>query len=83
MKVTLIPNWRQAHRMWSVRIAAVLSLLSVAQAEILPLVGFAIPPKYFPWVTAVLGVSVIVFRQIRQNLEALATEHPPVEAGGE
>lgn len=68
MTITLIPNWRQARRMLSVQIATALSLLSVAQAEILPLVGFAIPPKYFPWVTAVLGVSIVVFRLVKQNL---------------
>lgn len=58
----LIPEWRQAHKLDTVQLAALLTLLSVLQAEVLPLLQFAIPPQYWPWVTAGFGVAIALLR---------------------
>lgn len=67
--MTLIDNWPRCWRLTSVQAALVLVLLNiatVAQEQLLPLFGFAIPPHILPWVNAVLGLAVIVLRAIAQ-----------------
>lgn len=63
----LIPEWRQHWRFNSVRLAAVLVLLSAAQADLLPLVQPIIPAKYWPYVTFGLGAAIWVFRILQQQ----------------
>lgn len=62
----LIPEWRQAWRMDSVRAAAALTALSMIQAEVLPLVEFAVPAQYWPYITGAFGVALIVLRMRAQ-----------------
>lgn len=62
----LITNWRRCWRLRSVQAAALLSLFSVLQAEVLPLIEFAVPARYWPWVSAVVGVAIVVLRIIQQ-----------------
>ncbi len=63
----LIPDWRLAWRFASVRAAALLTLLSIVQAEVLPLIQFAIPAGAWPYVTAGFGIAIIVVRLIAQQ----------------
>lgn len=68
-RLQLIPGWRRAWRLSSVRAAAVLVLLPIAEAlqqQLLPLFQFAIPPAAWPWVSAVCGTAVIVLRLLAQ-----------------
>lgn len=58
----LIPEWREAHHLDTVQLGSLLALLSVLQAEVLPLLQFAIPPQYWPWVTAAFGVAIVLLR---------------------
>lgn len=58
----LIPEWREAWRFTSVQAAAVLTLLSMLQAEVLPLIQFAVPPHLWPYVTASFGVAIVMLR---------------------
>lgn len=62
----LVPNWRKAHRMLSVQLAAVLGVLSFLQDQVLPLYQFAIPPRYWPWVSAGFATAIAIGRVIRQ-----------------
>lgn len=62
----LIPEWRQAWRMDSVRAAAALTALSVIQAEVLPLIEFAVPAQFWPYITGAFGVAMIVLRMRAQ-----------------
>ncbi|VFR86501.1 hypothetical protein BRI9_1137 [plant metagenome] len=46
--------------MW---LAAVITILAVLQAEVLPLFEFALPPGVFAWSTSLLATIVIVLRR--------------------
>lgn len=71
----LIPNWRRCWRLTSVQAAALLSFFSVLQAEVLPLIDFAVPARYLPWVSAAVGVAIVVLRIIQQP-DALTPRKP-------
>lgn len=62
----LIEGWKNAWKLTSIQATALLALFSVLQAEVLPLIQFAIPERYFPWVTAAFGVSIVLLRIIAQ-----------------
>lgn len=63
----LIPDWKKAWRYLSVQAAVLLALVSVAQAEVLPLFKFAVPPEKWPWVTAGFGTAIVVLRLLAQS----------------
>ena len=52
--------------MTEMQAAALLALFSLIQAEVLPLFQFAVPERYWPWVTASFGVAIVVLRIIAQ-----------------
>lgn len=58
----LIPEWRQALRMDTVRAATLLASLSFLQAEVLPLLEAAVPPQIWPYVTAAFAVAIGLLR---------------------
>ncbi|WP_186132007.1 hypothetical protein [Burkholderia gladioli] len=61
-------------RLHSVYLSGGLTGVSLLQAQVLPLFAFAIPASIYPWVTAVVGVTLIVGRLIAQpDLEGSAT----------
>lgn len=64
----LITDWRRAWRFASVQAAVLLALLSVLQAEVLPLFEFAVPPERWPWVTAGFGTAIVLLRLLAQSL---------------
>ena len=69
MSLHLIAGWRRAWRLTSVQAAALLTLMSVLMVlrdELLPLFQFAIPDKYWPWITGVWGAAIVVMRLIAQ-----------------
>lgn len=53
-------------KLHSVYMSGVLGALSMLQAQVLPLFAFAIPADVYPWITAVLGVAVVVARLLSQ-----------------
>lgn len=67
MALRLIPEWRLSWRFTSVQISAALTLFSLLQTEALPLFKFAIPPSWWPWITAVVGFLIIVARVLQQQ----------------
>jgi len=58
----LIPEWRQAFQLDTVRAAAALTFLSVLQTEVLPLIEFAVPAALWPYITGTVGVAIIFLR---------------------
>lgn len=66
----LIDDWRQAWRFNSVRVAAILGMLSLLQSDVLPYVQPLVPAKFWPYVTLGLAVLMAVFRIVQQNLPA-------------
>ena len=70
--MTLIPNWRRAWRLSSVRAAIALlmialqSLLEGLNADVLPLAQPLISPRAWPWVAAGFAAAIIVLRVLRQ-----------------
>jgi hypothetical protein len=73
--VILIDDWRQAWRFNSVRVAAILGMLSLVQSDVLPYVQPLVPAKFWPYVTLGLAVLMAVFRIVQQNLPA--KQDPP------
>ena len=74
MMMQLISNWNYSWKMSSVQSTALLALLNVINAEILPLFHFTIPAPWMSWINALLGVAIIVLRLILQ---------PPLAVGPE
>ena len=62
----LVPDWRRAHRMASVLAAAALALLSMAQADVLPLVQPLVPADKWPWVSGGFALAIGLLRIIKQ-----------------
>lgn len=62
----LIPEWRRALRFNSVRAAALLLVLSMLQAEVLPHLQAFIPPEWWPLVTAGFALAIVVLRVLAQ-----------------
>lgn len=79
MKLSLIPDWRQAWRFASVWAATALAVLSFLQAQVLPLYQFAVPPHVWPWVTAGFGTAIVVLRVIAQGPGPEADVTPEVK----
>lgn len=72
----LIPEWRQALHLDTVQAGAALAFLSVLQAEVLPLIEFAVPASLWPYITGVVGVALIFLRMRPQPALRLPTGQP-------
>jgi hypothetical protein len=62
MKLRLIENWREAHRLLSVQLAALLGLISFAY-DYLPAVQQYLPAGWVKY----LATAIIVARIVKQN----------------
>lgn len=71
----LIPDWRKAWRFTSVRAAALLALLSMAQTDVLPLLQNLVPVRAWPWITLGFAVAIVILRVLAQP--ALDVEEKP------
>ena len=71
----LIPDWRKAWRFTSVRAAALLALLSMAQTDVLPLLQGLVPARFWPWITLGFAVAIVILRVLAQP--ALDAEEKP------
>lgn len=58
----LIDNWRQAWRLNSIQAAALLALLSMLQAEVLPHLQAAVPDRWWPYVSAGVALAIVLLR---------------------
>ena len=74
--MTFIPDWRKAHKFLSLQAAVLLAVLSVLQAQVLPLIQFAVPPQYWPYVSAAFGIAIVLLRLLNQP----ALDEPPTQA---
>lgn len=69
INLKLIQGWQRAWRLTSVQAAALLTVIStlmILRNELLPMFAFAIPAKYYPWITGIWGAIIIVLRIIAQ-----------------
>lgn len=55
----LIPNWKQSWRLWSVRLAALLALLSALE-PLLPELSQALPPRWYAYLALAIAISRVV-----------------------
>lgn len=62
----LIEGWRNAWRLTSVVAAFALTIVSLLQAQVLPLFQFAVPAAWWPWVSAGFGLAIVVLRVLAQ-----------------
>lgn len=62
----LIEDWKKAWRFLSVQAAAILALLSMIQADLLPQVQPLVPAKYWPYVTLGMAILIGIFRVLAQ-----------------
>lgn len=68
LNLRLIPEWRDCWRMASWVTALLLMLLSMVQADVLPLVQPLVAPEQWPWVSGGLAFAIGVLRLVQQNL---------------
>ncbi len=64
----LIDNWRQFWRFASVQAAALLGVLSLIQANVLPFVQPLVSPEVWPWVVLGFSCAITIVRVIAQQL---------------
>lgn len=64
MTLRLVHNWRDFWRLRTFWGGVVITLMSLLQAEVLPLWQFTISAAVFPWITGALGLVVLVLRQL-------------------
>lgn len=79
----LIPEWRRAWRFNSVRAAALLVVLSMLQADVLPHLQGLISPEWWPLVTAGFALAIVILRVLAQpdaHPQAPADDGPEREA---
>lgn len=60
------PNWRDFHKLWSMRVAFVLMLLTAGEMAIPAFISW-IPPRLFALICFVLVVSAGVLRLLNQS----------------
>lgn len=58
----LIPEWREAHKLDTVRLATLLAILSLLQAEVLPLLQSEFSPRTYAWVSVAISVAIGLLR---------------------
>lgn len=75
LQAKLIPEWREALKLDTVRVAAALTFLSVLQTEVLPLIEFAVPPALWPYITGVVGIAIAALRMRPQPALRNPSEH--------
>lgn len=66
MRPRLIPEWRRAWRLATMWAAALLGLLSLLQAEVLPHLQALVSPEVWPWVTLGFSVAIALLRVLAQ-----------------
>lgn len=62
----LIENWKSAWKMWSVRILAVLAIVSTSWAAVPDSVKALIPDQYLGYVVGLVSVCAAIARIIKQ-----------------
>lgn len=87
MKLPLIPDWRQAYKMWSVQFAVACAALPELLAQAAQLLGGVMPALgptvsyYLPgWLRGALAFAslvAVVLRLIQQPRRAAAPVEPP------
>jgi hypothetical protein len=64
--MTLVSDWKDAWKWFSVHIAVVMAALNTAMATVAQLQAF-IPPDKLAYINAALGVAVIFARVVQQG----------------
>lgn len=74
----LLNKGKRAWKLWSVRLATLLTLAAALYAE-LPALKQYLPREVFPYVVSILGILVIIARIIKQDAGASASQNtaPP------
>lgn len=62
--INLIPDWKTSWRFSSVRAAALLSLLSAFQSDVLPLVRDVFSPGAFSRIALGLAIAIVFLRNV-------------------
>ncbi len=81
-RFALIPEWRSAWRMDTMRVSLLLAVLSLVQAELLPLLQADLPSRAWAYVTFGLALAVMLLRlRLQPALHGAAAveqaEEPP------
>ncbi len=76
MKIEIIPEWRTSWKFSSVRVAALLALLSALQTDALPLLQPLVEPETWNWIVAGLGLLIILLRNVKLILGQAEEEQP-------
>lgn len=72
-KLRLIENWRRAHKLYSVQLAAIIALLGYLQVNVLPNLNAQLTEHQYALANMGLAALVWVVRVIRQGPDALSS----------
>ncbi|MBV4551735.1 hypothetical protein HU742_011365 [Pseudomonas sp. SWRI102] len=65
--MTLITDWRQGYRLYSLQISVVIALVAFAQLDLLPLWQPQLSPKAYATLNSALAILLFVARLIKQG----------------
>jgi hypothetical protein len=66
VKPFFVANWRQAHKWFTVRLSALLAVLSIVAAT-LPGLSTEIAPHVYPWIVFGFALAIGIGRMINQT----------------
>ncbi|WP_024302242.1 hypothetical protein [Pseudogulbenkiania sp. MAI-1] len=55
----LIDNWKRAHRLWSVRLTALVAFITALEA-LQPQLAAVLPAHWYGWAMLVIGVARVI-----------------------
>ncbi len=60
----LIDNWRQAHRLWSVRLLALAGLVATLE-PLLPQLAAVLPERWYGWAMLAVTIARLIKQEVR------------------
>lgn len=60
----LIPDWKNAHRLWSVRLTTLVAFVAALEA-LQPQLAAVLPARWYGWAMLAIGVARLVKQEAR------------------
>lgn len=62
--MSLIDNWKQAHRLWSVRLLALAGLIAALE-PLSPSLATLLPERWYAWAMLIIGIARLIKQERR------------------
>lgn len=62
--MSLIDNWRQAHRLWSMRLLTLAGLIAALE-PLSPQLATLLPERWYAWAMLIIGIARLIKQERR------------------